>query len=66
MASFGASNGPSFSAVSSSARHIFLLLRCVAFAVKAQVQITEDGIRFTVEDSRVMQGERGSSRVRPS
>lgn len=48
--------GPIFSAVSSSTRQLFLLLRCVGFAKKAQVQITEEGLRFTVEESRVMQG----------
>lgn len=47
---------PLLSAVSSSARQIFLLLRCIGFAPRAQVQITTEGLRFSVEDSRVMQG----------
>ncbi|KAI9805876.1 MAG: hypothetical protein M1825_000490 [Sarcosagium campestre] len=45
-----------FTAVSSSARQLYQLLRCIGFANKAQVQITKDGLRFTVEESRVMQG----------
>ncbi|KAI9868102.1 MAG: ssDNA endodeoxyribonuclease [Trichoglossum hirsutum] len=56
MASASGDNVPIFSAVSSSARQLFLLLRCVGFAAKAQVQITKEGLRFTVEESRVMQG----------
>ncbi|KAI9806480.1 MAG: ssDNA endodeoxyribonuclease [Piccolia ochrophora] len=47
---------PIFSAVSSSARQLFQILRCVGFAAKAQVSITSDGLRFAVEESRVMQG----------
>ncbi|KAI9682239.1 MAG: ssDNA endodeoxyribonuclease [Caeruleum heppii] len=46
----------SFSAVSGSARQLFLLLRCISFAPKVQVQITKEGLRFTVEENRVMQG----------
>ena len=45
-----------FSAVSSSTRQLFQLLRCINFAPKAHVQISEFGLRFTVEESRVMQG----------
>lgn len=47
---------PLFSAVSTSARQLFLLLRCISFAPKAQVQITERGLRFMAEESQVMQG----------
>lgn len=47
---------PLFSAVSSSARQLFLLLRCISFAPKAQVQITPNGLRFMAEESQVMQG----------
>lgn len=47
---------PLFSAVSSSARQLFLLLRCISFAPKVQVQITENGLRFMAEESQVMQG----------
>ena len=51
-------NGPPiFKAVSSSARQLFQLLNCIRFAPKAQVQISEEGLRFAVEESRVMQGE---------
>ena len=49
-------NGPVFSAVSSSARQLFLLLRCLGFAQKVEVQITKDGLRFAVEETRAMQG----------
>ena len=53
-----ANNGgsPLFSAVSSSARQLFQLLRCISFALKAQVRISKEGLRFTVEESQVMQG----------
>ncbi|KAI9744473.1 MAG: ssDNA endodeoxyribonuclease [Claussenomyces sp. TS43310] len=47
---------PIFKAVSSSARQLFQLLNCIRFATKAQVQITQEGIRFAVEESRAMQG----------
>jgi cell cycle checkpoint protein len=45
-----------FKAVSSSARQLFQLLNCIRFAPKVDVRITGEGIRFAVEDSRVMQG----------
>ena len=48
---------PLFSAVPSSTRQLFLLLRCISFAPKAQVQITHKGLRFMAEESQVMQGE---------
>ncbi|KAH9216281.1 DNA repair exonuclease rad1 [Leptodontidium sp. 2 PMI_412] len=47
---------PIFKSVSSSARQLFQLLNCIRFAPKAQVQISPEGIRFAVEESRVMQG----------
>ena len=47
---------PIFKAVSSSARQLFQLLNCIRFAPKVQVQISNEGLRFAVEDSRVMQG----------
>ncbi|KZF22115.1 Rad1-domain-containing protein [Xylona heveae TC161] len=56
MTSSDNSSAPSFYAISSSARQLFLLLRCISFAPKAQVQITKEGIRLSAEDSRVMQG----------
>ena len=48
---------PIFSAVSGSARQLFQLLRCINFVSKTHVQITKEGLRFTVEESRVMQGQ---------
>lgn len=48
---------PILSAVSGSARQLFVLLRCITAGTKYQVQATEDGIRFSVEDSSVMEGE---------
>lgn len=47
---------PLFAAVSGSAKQLFQLLRCIGFSPKAQVRISKEGLRFTVEDSRVMQG----------
>lgn len=47
---------PLFAAVSGSAKQLFHLLRCIGFSSKAQVRISKEGLRFTVEDSRVMQG----------
>lgn len=47
---------PLFSAVSTSAKQLWALLRCIGFSQKAQVCIGNDGIRFTVEESQVMQG----------
>lgn len=47
---------PVFKAVSSSARQLYQLLNCIRFAPKVYVQISSEGIRFTVEESRVLQG----------
>lgn len=47
---------PIFTAVSSNAHHLYTLLQCIGFAHKASVQITPDGIRFSVEEGRVIQG----------
>jgi cell cycle checkpoint protein len=47
---------PIFTAISSSARQLYLLLRCVSFSSKALVQITPEGLRFSVEETRAMQG----------
>lgn len=57
IASAQAVKAPLFSAVSSSARQLFQLLRCISFASKAEVRITKEGLRFTVEEFQVMQGE---------
>lgn len=48
---------PQLVAVSSTARDIQSLLRCVSFAPRALVQISEQGLRFNVEEAKVMQGE---------
>ncbi|KAK2788027.1 ssDNA endodeoxyribonuclease [Emmonsiellopsis sp. PD_33] len=50
------SDGPIFSAVSNSVHHLYTLLRCIGFSPKASVQITSQGIRFSAENGRVMQG----------
>ncbi|USW53881.1 hypothetical protein Slin15195_G072000 [Septoria linicola] len=50
-----ATNLPLFSAVSSSARQILLLLRCISFAKMATVRITPDGLRFSTEEGSVME-----------
>ncbi|KAM6476243.1 repair protein Rad1/Rec1/Rad17-domain-containing protein [Trichoderma sp. SZMC 28011] len=42
--------------VSTSPRPLYQLLRCIDFAQRVHVQITEDGIRFAADNSRVMQG----------
>ncbi|KAI1872237.1 uncharacterized protein JN550_003956 [Neoarthrinium moseri] len=47
---------PLFRAITSSTRQIYQLLKCISFTTKAHVQITQDGIRFAVDHSRVMQG----------
>lgn len=47
---------PILDAVSSSTRQLFGLLQCISFAAKAEVAITSNGLRFSVEDSRVIQG----------
>ena len=47
---------PVFTAVSTSARQLYLLLRCISFAPKAEVQITAEGLRFSAEESHVVQG----------
>lgn len=46
---------PLFAGVSNNAHHLYTLLSCIGFAPKATVQITPDGIRFSVE-GRVIQG----------
>lgn len=47
---------PIFRAVATSTRPIYQLLRCINFAPRVHVQITEQGIRFAADHSRVMQG----------
>lgn len=50
-----ASRPPLFSAVSSSARQILLLLRCISFSKTATVRITPEGLRFSTEEGSVME-----------
>jgi cell cycle checkpoint protein len=47
---------PLFKAISSTARQLFQLLNCIRFAPKAHIQISPDGLQFSVDESRVMQG----------
>ncbi|EXJ83571.1 hypothetical protein A1O1_07194 [Capronia coronata CBS 617.96] len=47
---------PVFTAMSTSARQLHSLLRCIAFSQRAEVQITHSGIKFSVEEARVVQG----------
>ncbi|KAH7313475.1 Rad1/Rec1/Rad17 [Stachybotrys elegans] len=47
---------PVFRAVATSTRPLYQLLRCINFAPNVHVQITEDGIRFAADLSRVIQG----------
>jgi cell cycle checkpoint protein len=46
---------PLLVAVTSSSRHLLLLLRCISFAKKVQVRISSDGIRFAAEEGSVME-----------
>ncbi|KAL4865684.1 hypothetical protein BDV12DRAFT_187971 [Aspergillus spectabilis] len=39
-----------------NAHQLYTLLHCIGFAQNAAVQITPDGIRFSVEEARVVQG----------
>lgn len=47
---------PLFTGVSTNAHHLYTLLSCIGFTSKATVQITPDGLRFSVEEGRVIQG----------
>ncbi|KAK0391817.1 hypothetical protein NLU13_1316 [Sarocladium strictum] len=47
---------PVLRAVATSTRPLYQLLRCINFSPRVHVQITEDGIRFSADNSRVMQG----------
>lgn len=49
-------NPPVLRAVATSTRPLYQLLRCINFAPRVHVQITEQGIRFAADHSRVMQG----------
>jgi len=47
---------PIFTAISTSARQLYLLLRCISFSQRAEVEINPQGIKFSVEEARVVQG----------
>ncbi|KAF4592345.1 hypothetical protein GQ602_002644 [Ophiocordyceps camponoti-floridani] len=47
---------PIFQAVATSTRPLFQLLRCINFAPRVHVQITDEGVRFAADHARVMQG----------
>ena len=47
---------PILTAVSSSARQLYLLLRCIAFSSKAHVQISDIGMKLAVDEASVMEG----------
>jgi len=47
---------PLFTGVSNNAHHLYTLLSCIGFASRATVQITPDGLRFSTEEGRVLQG----------
>lgn len=47
---------PILTAVSGSARQLYLLLRCIAFSNKAHVQISDIGIKLAVDEASVMEG----------
>ncbi|CBX97781.1 hypothetical protein IAQ61_001023 [Plenodomus lingam] len=45
---------PILTAVSSSARQLFLLLRCIAFSTKAYIQLSEVGLQVSVDEASSM------------
>jgi cell cycle checkpoint protein len=47
---------PILTAVSSSARQLYLLLRCITFANKAHVTLSEEGLKFSVSEGSSMEG----------
>jgi cell cycle checkpoint protein len=51
---------PVLMAVSNSARQLYLLLRCINFSDKAHVQISEEGLKFSVDEAAVMEGTQAS------
>ncbi|KAF1831163.1 Rad1-domain-containing protein [Decorospora gaudefroyi] len=46
---------PVLTAVSSSARQLYLLLRCIAFSNKAHVQISDLGLKLAVDEASAME-----------
>jgi len=61
MASINQDEAPILTAVSSSARQLYLLLRCIAFSTKAHVQLTEEGFRVSVDEASSMEGNPNSA-----
>jgi cell cycle checkpoint protein len=47
---------PILTAVSSSARQLFMLLRCIAFSSKAHITIGEEGLKISVNEVSAMEG----------
>lgn len=56
---------PVLAAVCSSARQLFTLLRCIAFAPRAHVQLTDQGLRFSVDEASAMEGASACPVTRP-
>lgn len=46
---------PLFTAVSSSARQLLLLLRCISFAKKALIRLSPSGLRFSTEQGSALE-----------
>lgn len=46
---------PLFTALATSTRQLYSLLRCIAFTTNAEVHITPEGLRFTTEEVRAVQ-----------
>jgi cell cycle checkpoint protein len=55
---------PLFSAVTSSARQLFSVLRCCGFQPRAELELLPEGVKVTVEDSRVMQGQPPKTKIK--
>ncbi|MBE3045320.1 hypothetical protein IMZ48_22770 [Candidatus Bathyarchaeota archaeon] len=51
---------PILRAKTSSTRPLYMLLRCINFASKVHVEISESGIRLSADNARVMQGKEAS------
>ncbi|KAF2731594.1 hypothetical protein EJ04DRAFT_364861 [Polyplosphaeria fusca] len=47
---------PILTAVSSSARQLYSLLRCINFSEKAHVTISEQGLKFSVDEASTLEG----------
>jgi len=49
------SGEPLFTALATSTRQLYSLLRCIAFTTNAEVHITSEGLRFTTEEVHAIQ-----------